>query len=235
MNIALVLSGGTGARMGEDIPKQYQMLAGKPVIVHTLEQFERFQEVEYVTVVALPEWKGRIWEWKREYGLSKLRLIAPAGPDRQQSIRNGLIAAKTLMKDAPGGVIVQDAARPLTTRDLLARLIRGLKEAPAVMPVLPITDTAYISHDGQWVDGLLDRSTLFAGQAPEAFDYQSYLKLYEETPVEILSSMSGSCQLPYKKGWKVKMIPGDPENLKITYPADLKACDRKLLEGRGML
>ena len=98
------------------------------------------------------------------------------------------------------------------------------------MPVLPVTDTTYTSQDGQWVDGLLDRRTLFAGQAPEAFCFWPYLDLYEEAPAEILSSMSGSCQLPYSRGWKVKMIPGDPENLKITYSGDLKDCERILLE-----
>ena len=123
--------------------------------------------------------------------------------------------------------------RPLTSAELLTRLVAELREAPAIMPVLSVTDTAYISRDGQWVDGLLDRSTLFAGQAPEAFRYWPYLKLYRDTPPEQLSAMSGSCQLPYSKGWKVKMIPGDPENIKITYFTDLKICERKLQERRG--
>lgn len=230
MNIALVLSGGTGTRMGPGVPKQYQILAGKPVIVYTLEQFEAYSQVDHVIAVAASDWEETIWKWKGEYGLSKLKAVAAAGEDRQGSIRNGLIAAGPLMEDRWGGVIVQDAVRPLTSQDLLARLIQGLEEAPAVMPVLPITDTIYTSRDGQWVDGLLDRSALFAGQAPEAFHYWPYLRLYEETPFEILSSMSGSCQLPYSRGWRVKMIPGDPENVKITYAADLKTCEKKLLE-----
>lgn len=230
MNVALVLSGGTGRRFRADIPKQYQTIAGKPVIVHTLEQFEPLPEISHVIVATSPEWEGKILEWKREYGLSKLWKAAPAGPDRQESIRNGLLAAKPLMEGKEGGVVIQDAVRPLTSRDLLARLIQALEEAPAVMPVLPITDTTYTSRDGQWVDGLLDRSTLFAGQAPEAFDYWPYLRIYEETPSELLGSMSGSCQLPYSRGWNVKMIPGEAENLKITYAADLKTCEKKLLE-----
>ena len=232
MNVALVLSGGTGTRLGRDIPKQYRTIAGKPVIVHTLEQFEAFEAVAGVIVVAAPDWAGRILEWKEAYGLSRLWDIAPAGADRQQSIRNGLLAAKRRMKEEAGGVIVQDAARPLTSRELLERLLAGLEEAPAVMPVLPITDTAYTSADGQWVNGLLDRKTLFAGQAPEAFHFQAYCGLYQETEPEVLSAMSGSCQLPYSRGWKVKMVPGDPENVKITYFADLKLCEQKLLERR---
>ncbi len=230
MNIALVLSGGTGVRMGLEVPKQYQILAGKPVIVHTLEQFEGCPQIDHVIAVAASDWEETIWEWKGEHGLSKLKAVAAAGEDRQRSIRNGLMAARPLMEDRRGGVIIQDAARPLTSRALLTRLVQGLEEAPAVMPVLSVTDTTYTSQDGQWVDGLLDRSTLFAGQAPEAFDYWPFLKLYEETPIEILRAMSGSCQLPYSRGWKVKMISGDPENIKITYATDLKACEKKLLE-----
>ena len=136
MNIALVLSGGTGVRMGLEVPKQYQILAGKPVIVHTLEQFEGCPQIDHVIAVAASDWEETIWEWKGEHGLSKLKAVAAAGEDRQRSIRNGLMAARPLMEDRQGGVIIQDAVRPLTSRALLTRLVQGLEEAPAVM-ILP--------------------------------------------------------------------------------------------------
>lgn len=233
--VAVVLSGGTGARMGLELPKQYIKLAGKPIIVYTLEQMERCEAVDGVVVTAAPEWKEEILRWKEKFALNKLLSVAPAGADRQLSIRNGLMAAERFMdRDERSGVIIQDAARPLTSVELLSRLVEKLREAPAVMPALPITDTTYTSHDGQWVDGLLDRSTLFAGQAPEAFRYWPYLKLYRDTPEEILSIMSGSCQLPYSRGWRVKIIPGERVNIKITYEGDLKNCE-KLLRERGEL
>ena len=89
MNIALVLSGGEGTRMGAELPKQYCTIAGKPVIVHTLEQFEQFDEVSTVIIVASPEWEARIWEWKAAYFISKVQAVASAGSNRQLSIRNG--------------------------------------------------------------------------------------------------------------------------------------------------
>lgn len=231
--VAVVLSGGTGARMGLELPKQYIKLAGKPIIVYTLEQMERCEAVDGVVVTATPEWKEEILRWKEKFALNKLLSVAPAGADRQLSIRNGLMAAERFMdRDERSGVIIQDAARPLTSVELLSRLVEKLREAPAVMPALPITDTTYTSGDGQWVDGLLDRSTLFAGQAPEAFRFWPYLALYRDAPKETLSSMSGSCQLPYSRGWQVKIIPGEPGNLKITYAEDLKTCE-KLLAERG--
>lgn len=234
-NGALVLSGGSGSRMGTWVPKQYQMIAGKPVLVHTIEQFQRCGAVRYVAVAAEEEWHGQILRWKAEFGLSKLEALAPAGEDRQGSILNGLRALRPLLTGARDGVIVQDAARPLTGGAVIDGLLLGLQEAPCVLPVLPVTDTTYTSRDGRWVDGLLDRSTLYAGQAPEAFRYQDYLRLYEETPPEELDRMSGSCQLPYSKGWKVKMVPGELENIKITYPNDLELCEKLFREREKLI
>ena len=230
MNGAVILSGGSGSRMGPGIPKQYQVIAEKPVLVHTIKQFQHCDAVDYIAVAAVQEWQDQILQWKTEYGLSKLQALAPAGEDRQGSILNGLRALKPFLSGQEDGVVVQDAARPLTGGGLIRQLLEGLREAPCVLPVLPVTDTAYTSRDGQWVDGLLDRSVLYAGQAPEAFRYQDYLRLYEEQPEETLRAMSGSCQLPYSRGWKVKMLPGERENIKITYPSDLELCEKWLRE-----
>jgi len=221
--------------MGADIPKQYIKLVGKPVLVHTLEQFQRCEAVDGVIVTASPEWEAKILRWKEEFSLSKLLTVAPAGENRQLSIRSGLKAAERFMDSGElSGVIIQDAVRPLTSAELLSRLIVELKNTPAVMPVLPITDTTYTSRDGQWVDGLLDRSTLFAGQAPEAFRYWPYWALYRDTSIETLSTMSGSCQLPYSAGWKVKMIQGEQGNIKITYQEEVENCERLLREREKM-
>jgi len=228
-NIAIVLSGGTGIRMGMDCPKQYIKLAGKPVIVHTLEQLQHCKAVDGILVAASPMWEEQILQWKDKFALEKLLAVVSAGKNRQLSLRNGLMAAKKWIDhNELSGVLVQDAVRPLASAELLTQLIEELRAALAVMPVLPITDTAYTSRDGQWVDGLLDRSTLFAGQAPEAFRYWPYMELYRDALEETLSTMSGSCQLPYSRGWQVKMIPGDLKNIKITYLNDLQLCERLL-------
>ena len=153
-NIAVVLSGGTGTRMGTEIPKQYRTVAGKPVLVHTLEQLQKCAAVDGILVAAGNPWSEQIFQWKETFMLTKLLTVVPAGKNRQLSIRNGLIAAEPFMdSDELSGVVVQDAVRPLTSAELLTRLVAELREAPAIMPVLSVTDTAYISRDGQWVDG----------------------------------------------------------------------------------
>lgn len=230
MAIAIILSGGAGTRMGTDIPKQYLELLGKPVLVHTAEQFQRAGRVEHTVIVAAKEWKDRIWDWRERFGLSKLRAIAPAGENRQRSILSGLLAAREFSPSAEDSVIIQDAARPLTSNILIEGLLDGLREAPAVLPALPVSDTVYTSADGRRVSGLLDRSTLYAGQAPEGFNYKRYLELYTSASPEELDSASGSCQLPYQAGWDVKLIPGESENIKVTYPKDIALCERILRE-----
>lgn len=233
MNIAIVLSGGAGSRFGAGVPKQYLEMAGKPVVVHTLEQFEGCPQVEHVLVAAEQVWKEKLLFWKERYGLAKLREIAPAGRDRQHSILNGLLAAQKYAAGEDAGVIIQDAARPLTSPGLIGRLAEGLAQAPAVLPVISVTDTVYYTTDGQWAEGIPDRSTLRAGQAPEAFRFRDYLELYKGTPSERLSAMSGSCQLPCSAGWRVKLVPGERENIKLTYSLDWKLCELILKERQG--
>lgn len=232
MNLAIILSGGTGLRMNTDTPKQYLSLAGKPILVYTTEQFQCCSLVDFIIIVAAKEWESTIWAWKEQFELSKVCAIALAGENRQESILNGLLMAQELSGSEQDGVIIQDAVRPLTSKILIQRLLEGLNESSAVLPVLPVTDTVYVSADGQNVGGLLERSSLYAGQAPEAFNYKKYLELYASATKTKLDSASGSCQLPYQAGWNVKMIPGERDNIKVTYQEDIAVCEQ-ILQRKG--
>ena len=214
-------------RMGADIPKQYMELLGKPVLVHTAEQFQRCGLVEHIVIVAAREWEDRIWAWKERFGLSKLCALAPAGENRQRSILSGLLAARDLFESQGDGVIIQDAARPLTGDALIESLLEGLKEAPAILPALPVTDTVYTSADGGRVDGLLDRSKLYAGQAPETFRLGKYYEANKRLFPDKIRDIHGSTEPAVLAGLDVVMIPGDERNIKITTRTDFEhACER---------
>ena len=140
-SVAVVLSGGTGSRLGGDIPKQYIELAGKPVIVHTLEQLQRCGAIDGVVVTASSMWEKQILLWKEEFALTKLLAVALAGSNRQLSIRNGLLAAERFfINDNRSGVIIQHALRHLASMELLTRLIEDIKEAADVTRCLPFID-----------------------------------------------------------------------------------------------
>ncbi len=215
MNAALILSGGTGTRMGLDVPKQYVEVGGRPVISYCLDVFEGSDVVDLIVVVCSEEYKSMI----RDLGHGKVKDFADPGENRQLSILSGLNVLKKYIKD-DDHVIIHDAARPLVSSETLKMIAQGLESSEAVLPVLPMKDTVYETMDGKVVANL-DRSRISAGQAPEGFLFGKYLKANEALMPERILDISGSMQPALMYGMDVISIPGDERNFKITTPEDL--------------
>ncbi|WP_297644855.1 IspD/TarI family cytidylyltransferase [uncultured Bacteroides sp.] len=221
MNIAIILSGGIGSRMGLDSPKQYVEVEGKPVIGYCLETILEMETIDVVVIGCASEWRGYVKEIVAEIQSSKTVLYALSGETRQYSIFNALKVARTLAQGEDDIVIIHDAARPLVSRELITRCIDGCRGADGVMPVLAVKDTTYQSEDGIHIKALLDRKQLWAGQAPEAFNLAKYLRAHETMSREELIRINGSTELAFKFGLECVMVEGDPLNFKITTPEDL--------------
>ena len=223
MNIAIILSGGVGTRMGGNIPKQYIELNGKPVIWYCLKTFINNPYIDIIIIGRAKEWGDYI---KRQIDLintSKPVCYADPGETRQFSIYNSLLVAQRFGASRDDFVIIHDAARPLVSHELINSCINSLKETEveAVLPVVPVKDTLYQSKDGKRISCLLNRSELFAGQAPEAFVFGKYLDIHKKMSKEELLKINGSTEIAYKGGMKVKLIKGEEKNFKITTPEDL--------------
>lgn len=216
MNTAIILAGGTGTRLGGNIPKQYLEVGDKPVITYCLEKFEYNQLIDEIVIVAAKEWQEYIQQ--HIYTISKFKCFASAGSSRQHSIINGMKAASPKTER----VIIHDAARPNVSDDTISQCIVGLDEYDGVMPVLPVKDTIYYSKTGEQINSLLNRDQLFAGQAPESFLFNKYLSIHDGITEEQLSLVRGSSEIAYRNGLKVKLIKGDEHNYKITTIADLE-------------
>lgn len=216
MNTAIILAGGTGTRLGGNIPKQYLEVGKKPVIVYCLEKFEENKLIDEIVIVAAQEWQNYITE--KITDISKFRCFAPAGENRQHSVLNGM-----RMSDShTTNVIIHDAARPNVSDEIITECITGLNDYDGVMPVLPVKDTIYYSETGETISTLLNRDMLYAGQAPESFKYEKYLAIHEEMTTEDLEKVKGSSEIAHKKGLRVKIIKGDEHNYKITTTMDLE-------------
>ena len=221
MNYAIILSGGVGSRMGNDIPKQYIEVSKKPIISYCLHTFFNVQTVDGIVIGVAEEWKSYVEKIVELLNPKKKIFYAKPGETRQYSIFNALKVVKEIGGKDHDIVIIHDAARPLVSEDLIQRCFEGCKEADGVLPVIPVKDTIYQSMDKTHITNLLNRSELFAGQAPEAFRFGKYLQLHQEMPREELLKINGSTEIAYKGGLNIKLIPGDVMNFKITTPEDL--------------
>lgn len=223
MNYAIILSGGIGTRMQMgDFPKQYLEVEKKPILLYTLEQFQKSSAVEKIVIVAADAWREKIRGWMEEDGITKFLAFADAGDTRQESIHNGLTVCMEDSVSENDGVIIHDGVRPLVSEQLIGDCLAALADHEGCMPVLPMKDTIYQSSDGTKIDHLLERSTLFAGQAPEAFRLHPYAKINREASKEELSLTRGTSEIAYRHGMDVAMIPGDERNFKITTRSDLE-------------
>lgn len=230
MNVALILSGGIGTRLGLDIPKQYIEICGKPVISYCLEVLSSHDRIDFIHIVAEPVWQNKIELWLSESDSGKkFKSFSIPGANRQLSILNGLSDIRQYAGDSDY-ILIHDAARPMISQKQIADCLDAAKEYDGVVPVLPMKDTVYSSKNGKTITGLLQRNEIYAGQAPEVFKlgvyYAANLSLL---PDEILN-INGSTEPAVLAGLKVAMIPGDENNFKITTKTDLEKF-RKLVEG----
>lgn len=222
MNIALVLSGGTGTRLGADMPKQYIEVCGKPILIYCLETLFNSSVIDGIHVVAVKEWQDKILFWLEAYGLEdKFRGFSLPGENRQLSIYNGLKDIKEYA-DPKDLVLVHDGARPLLSSALIAECFEAIEDYDGVLPVLPMKDTVYLSKDGKQITALLKRSEVFAGQAPELFRLGAYYRANERLLPDKILQINGSTEPAVLGDLKVAVIPGDEANFKITTPADLE-------------
>lgn len=222
MVIALVLSGGTGSRLGADIPKQYLRVQGRPVLLYCMETLHKSPVIDAVQIVAAQEWQEEIGSWLEVYGLAgKFRGFSLPGENRQLSIYNGLTDIRRYAQD-DDLVLIHDAARPLLSPELIEDCTEAIEDYEGVLPVLPMKDTVYFSEDGRQITSLLDRQAVFAGQAPELFRLETYYQANERLLPEEILRINGSTEPAVLAGMQIAMVPGDERNFKITTPADLE-------------
>ncbi len=232
MNIALVLSGGKGLRMGGDTPKQYMEAAGRPVLFYCIDRLASHKEIDGIQIVAEARWQDRIRRLLAETDTGrKFRGFSAPGPNRQMSVYNGLKDIRCYAGESDN-VFIHDAARPLLSGRMISECLKAAKSHEGVIPVLPMKDTVYVSKDGRRISSLLDRSRIFAGQAPEVFRLGVYYEANERLMPERILKINGSTEPAVMAGMDIVMIPGDENNFKITTKEDLEIF-RRLMEQEG--
>ena len=217
--IALVVAAGRGSRFGEDLPKQYQDLAGMPVLTHAIRNLLECPGVDAVRTVIHPDDEPL---YRRATQGLDLPPPVHGAATRQASVLAGLEA---LARESPGFVLVHDGARPLVTRTLVARVLGALEHADAVLPALPVSDSLRMV-DGTAVTGEVPRDALVRAQTPQGFRFDAVLDAHRRHASE--AGATDDVELVRKAGGKVVWVMGEEDNLKVTLPDDLPRAARFL-------
>lgn len=234
MNIALILSGGAGTRLHSDIPKQYLEAGGRPVVSYCIETLSLHSCIDGIQIVADTVWQALVRDClKTADKKKKFRGFSLPGVNRQLSILHGLEDIRKYAEDSDY-VFIHDAARPLVSPAQVEECLEKVRGHDGLMPVLPMKDTVYTSTDGgRSVAALLDRSTVYAGQAPEVFRIGRYYEANRKLLPDRILSINGSTEPAVLDGMDIIMIPGDEGNFKITTTEDLERFCRLAETGIG--
>lgn len=221
----VIVAAGRGERAsasGDTRPKQYRPLAGLPVVSRTIAAFLALPEVGVVLPVIHQD-HGAIFA---ALGIADPRVLTPiwGRSTRQGSVLAGLEA---LAADPPDLVLIQDAARPLASHDLITEVIAALATRPGALPVVPVTDTIKRSHDGLLAEGTEDRHTLFAAQTPQGFQFSAILAAHRKAAREP-REFTDDAAIAEWAGLPVALTRGSTRNLKITHPEDFARAERLL-------
>ena len=211
MVIAIVVAAGEGKRMKEDIPKQFLLLGGRPILWYSLSAFEKNPVINETILVINPLWEKKGQEIAKEF--SKIKYIVPGGKFRQESVWAGL----KMIKNAEI-VLVHDGVRPFISQKLIEAVIKGAYKYGAVVPALPVKETV------KWVEGdivkkTLPRDYIWLIQTPQGFKFDILKTAYLRFRKEIFTD---DASLVEKLGINVHVILGEQTNIKITIPQDLK-------------
>ncbi len=231
MNIALILSGGTGSRVGTDLPKQYIEVGGRPIVDYCLETILLHNQIDAVQMVADAQWHDLLLTLVQKRNCNqKFKGFSMPGENRQLSVFHGLQDIRKYA-DETDVVFIHDAARPQLDDDMITRCLDAMEGHDGVLPVIPMKDTIYGSSDGKKVDALLKRNEIFAGQAPEAFCFGKYYEANQQLMPERIFSINGSTEPAIMADMDIVMIAGDENNFKITTKLDLSRFEQ-IINGR---
>jgi 2-C-methyl-D-erythritol 4-phosphate cytidylyltransferase / 2-C-methyl-D-erythritol 2,4-cyclodiphosphate synthase len=229
---AIIVAAGRGSRVGGEVPKQYRLLAGKPVIAHALETLLSERRIDPVLPVIHPDDRSRYAQTATHVVGADTRLRKPVagGETRQESVRRGLEA---LAADRPELVLIHDAARPFATAALVDRAIAAGRAYGAAVPGTVPTDTVKVVDDRSRVIETPDRARLRAIQTPQAFAFRPLLEAHREAASQGLRSFSDDGALAEWAGLPVTVFEGDAANAKLTREADFVEAERRLAGGRS--
>ena len=233
MNIGLIIAGGSGQRMKQEIPKQFLNVNDKPVIIYTLEAFQRHPDIDEIGVVCINGWQDILRAYARQYKIDKLTWIISGGKNGQDSIRNGVYEAeKRYGKDDI--LLIHDAIRPMVSHEIISDCIVQCKQYGSAITVTPCNTAVLRKTTDSSSTEVVPRDQLAMTQTPQAFPIGKLADIHRRALEKGITNSVASCTLMIEMGEEVHFSIGSETNIKLTTPDDLKIFKALLsLNGQG--
>lgn len=219
-NIGLLIAGGSGNRMHQDIPKQFLTVNEKPVIVYTLTAFEKHPEIDAIAVVCIAGWEQVLWAYAKQFGITKLKYVVPGGKNGQDSIRNGVMELEKHY-DPEDIVLIHDAIRPMVSAEIISDNIRVARQFGNATTVIPCAEAMLQTEDGLVSVGSYPRDRLKRTQTPQAFHIGAICDLHRRALQAGITNSVASCTLMIEMGEEVFFSAGSEKNIKLTTVEDI--------------
>lgn len=221
MNIALILAGGSGKRTEQDVPKQFMNVYDKPIILYTLEAFQKHPDIDGIIVSCLEGWEEILRAYAREYGINKLKWVVAGGENGQASARKALEALQGICK-ADDVVIIHDAVRPMITGDIISDCIVICRRHGNGLSAIRCQETIVQTEDGHCGNSNIHRDDIMRVMTPQAYRYEKALWAHKTALEKGITNAVYTNTLMLDLGEKVFFSKGSARNIKITTIEDVE-------------
>ena len=220
MNIALIIAGGSGQRMHQNIPKQFLNVYDKPVIVYTMEAFQNHPDISAIAVVCIDGWQNVLEAYAKQFNITKLSHIIPGGENGQDSIRNGIFELERHYNQ-DDIVLVHDAIRPMVSSEIISDCIVTAQKFGSAITVIPCAEAMLETSDQETSKASYPRSQLKRTQTPQAFPIGKLADLHRRALQAGITNSVASCTLMIEMDEQVHFSSGSEKNIKLTTVEDI--------------
>lgn len=213
--VALIIAGGKGSRMHQDIPKQFLTVNEKPVLVYTMEAFEQHPEIDSIAVVCIKGWEKILRAYAKQFEITKLHYVMTGGKNGQDSIRNGVFELEKHFK-ADDVVLIHDAIRPMVSAEIISDCIVKTKSHGSAIASIPCAEAVLQTEDGKISSGSYPRNLLRRAQTPQGFLIGRICDIHRRALEAGITNSVASCTLLIEMGEQVYFSAGSDKNIKLT-------------------
>lgn len=221
--VVILTAGGKGTRTHQDLPKQFITVDNKPIIIYTMEAFQRHPSIDEIYVSCLSGWSEILRAYAKQFNITKLKEIVEGGETGQESIYNGLEAIKKNNENTNGlVVVVHDGNRPMVSQDVITDNLAKQEIYGSAVTAVPTTEVVFVSENKIDSEQVLDRDKLLRTQTPHAYRFDELWDVHQKSKKDNINNMAASCSLMNNYGYKTYFSLGSEKNLKITTIEDIE-------------